>query len=198
VHPQFVRGPGTDGRTSRRGHGAPGGPSDRLVLQPTRALARKNIAGALAASAALGATYWLLGPAEDGYGHELERLLAGATGPVVQGVPGSSADPGAAMDMADAYAACDVVALPSTWEGFGNPSLESVTHRRPLIIGPYPVAAELAAFGFEWFGLEDMAELDAWLADPDEALLDRNLVVAREHFDVTRLAGRIAAVLPPL
>ena len=176
------------------------GPADRLVLQPTRALARKNIAGALAAAAALGATYWLLGPAEDGYGPELERLLAGATCPVVHGVPGTTfpSDPAAATDMADAYAACDVVALPSTWEGFGNPSLESVTHRRPLIVGPYPVAAELAAFGFEWFGLEDMAGLDAWLTDPEEALLERNLEVARAHFDVARLAGRIAAVLPPL
>ena len=74
--------------------------------------------------------------------------------------------PGGAMHVNDAYQACDVVALPSTWEGFGNPSLESVTHRRPLVIGPYPVADELAAFGFEWFPLDAMAKLDAWLTTP--------------------------------
>jgi mannosylglucosylglycerate synthase len=176
------------------------GPDQRIVLQPTRALARKNVGAALACAAALGATYWLLGPAEDGYGPELDRLIAGATCPVVRGVPelGSGSGPGGAMHIDDAYRACDVVALPSTWEGFGNPSLESVTHRRPLIVGPYPVADELASFGFEWFGLDAMAELDAWLSDPDVGLLERNLVVARRHFDVADLARRIGAVLPPL
>ncbi len=115
------------------------------MLQPTRALARKNVAGAIALAEAVGGTYWLLGPAEDGYGPELERLVARARCPVVLGPPA------AGCTVADAYAACDVVVLPSTWEGFGNPSVESATHRRPLAIGSYPVAAELAAFGFRWF-----------------------------------------------
>ena len=168
------------------------GPHDRLVLQPTRALARKNVAGGLAAAAQLGATFWLLGPAEDGYDAELRRLVAGAPCPVVLGMPGP------AVGIDDCYLACDVVALPSTWEGFGNPSLESVTHRRPLVIGPYPVARELAAFGFDWFGLDDLDRLDAWLAAPDTALLEHNLEVARRHFSLAGLAGRIAAVLPDL
>jgi mannosylglucosylglycerate synthase len=142
---------------------------------------------------------WLLGPPEDGYGPELERLVAAAHCPVLQGVPDMTdgSGPGGAMHVDDAYLACDVVALPSTWEGFGNPSLESVTHRRPLVIGPYPVAAELASFGFEWFPLDAMAKLDAWLAAPDPDVLERNLEVARTHFSLDDLADRIASILPP-
>lgn len=170
------------------------GPGDRLVLQPTRALPRKNVGGGMAAAADLGATFWLLGPAEDGYGPQLERLVAAAPCPVVRGLPGGWAQ--APVD--DAYAACDVVALPSTWEGFGNPSVESATHLRPLVIGPYPVAAELAAFGFRWFGLDGTGLLDAWLREPDAALLDHNRAVARAHFALEDLPDRLAACLPEL
>ncbi len=164
----------------------------RLVLQPTRAIPRKNVAGGMAVAAELGATFWLLGPAEDGYGPELDRLVAGAPCPVLLGVPNGVA----AFGVVDAYRACDVVALPSTWEGFGNPTIESVVHRRPLAIGPYPVAAELASFGFEWFPLDGIGRLDAWLRAPDSSLLDRNLAVAAAHFDQRDLPGRIEAVLP--
>ena len=128
-----------------------------LLLQPTRALARKNIAGAISLAEAVGATYWLLGPAEDGYGPELERLVARARCRVVLGVPVGG------CSIADAYAACDAVLLPSFWEGFGNPSVESATYRRPLAIGAYPVAAELAAFGFDWFDAADPPPLAHWL-----------------------------------
>jgi hypothetical protein len=169
-------------------------PNQRLVLQPTRAIPRKNVGGGMAAATALGAVYWLLGPAEDGFGPELDSLVAAAECPVLLGPPEGLAD----LDVDHAYRACDVVALPSTWEGFGNPTVESVVHRKPLVIGPYPVAQELAAFGFDWFALSETERLRRWLDHPDPALLERNLAVARRHFSLEDLPAKIASILPEL
>lgn len=165
------------------------GPGDRLFLQPTRALERKRVEAAVTLAESLHATYWLLGPAEDGYGPELERILSTARCPVRLGLPAP------ATTVADAYAACDVVVLLSSWEGFGNPAVESATHRRPLCIGPYPVAAELAAFGFDWFAEDEHQRLERWLADPDPGLLDHNAGVARRHFNLADLPARLAPLL---
>ncbi|HSZ37910.1 MAG TPA: hypothetical protein VK773_12530 [Acidimicrobiales bacterium] len=165
------------------------GDEEALLLQPTRALERKNIAGALELAAAVGGVFWLLGPAEDGYQPTLDRLVARAQCPVLLGPP-----PGG-CSITDAYAASDAVLLPSFWEGFGNPSVESATHRRALAIGSYPVAAELASFGFRWFGVTDPAPLAAWLDQRDEKLLDHNHQVAATHFNLATLPARLAGVL---
>ena len=173
----------------------------RLLLQPTRALARKNVAAGLALTAAVGGTYWLLGPAEDGYGPELDRLVADAACPVLLGTGGAGGrdggdgPDGVAWTIDDAYAACDIVLLPSTWEGFGNPALESATHRRPLAIGRYPVASELAAFGFRWFDSAVPAPLSAWLDDPDPGLVAHNHRIAARHFNLADLPERLDGLL---
>ncbi|HEX2064623.1 MAG TPA: glycosyltransferase, partial [Acidimicrobiales bacterium] len=156
----------------------------RLVLQPTRALPRKGVPAAVALAEALAAGYWLLGPAEDGYGPELERVLGAARVPVWHGRQEG-------VTVADAYAACDAVAFPSTWEGFGNPVLEAAAWRRPMAVGPYPVATELAAYGLRWFSPEDAAGIDAWLRGPDRALLDHNREVVVRHFALKDLPGRL-------
>jgi mannosylglucosylglycerate synthase len=163
---------------------------ERLVLQPTRAIPRKNVAGALALADALDATFWLLGPAEDGFGPELERLVGAAGSTVVEGPAGDTPN-----GVADAYAACDLVVLASTWEGFGNPAIESALHRRPLAIGRYPVAGELATFGFRWFGLDQTDEIARFLDAPDDTLLEHNRLIARRHFDQRDLPRRLAAVM---
>ncbi len=164
----------------------------RLVLQPTRAIPRKNVAGGIDAATELGATYWLLGPAEDGFGPTLEALTKAASCRVLLGPPDGQ------LDVRDAYEACDVVALPSSWEGFGNPAVESAARGRPLVVGPYPVAKELAAFGFRWFELDEMARLSSWLDSPEVALLETNLAIAARHFSTADLPDRLAAVLPEL
>jgi glycosyltransferase involved in cell wall biosynthesis len=186
VHNAFdVDAPQGDRLGIRRALGL--GAAARLVLQPTRAIPRKNVGGGIALAEAVGATFWLLGPAEDGFGPELERLVARARCPCVLGAGALGAGGG----VVDAYAACDVVVLGSTWEGFGNPSVESAVYRRPLAIGRYPVAAELAAFGFRWFAHDDPSAVSAFLDAPDRSMLEHNHHVARRHFALADLPGRI-------
>jgi glycosyltransferase involved in cell wall biosynthesis len=165
-------------------------PSTRLLLHPVRAIERKDVPAAVQLAEALGATYWLTGPAEEGYDDELYRVLAAARCPLVhQAAPAG---------MAGAYAAADAVAFPSRWEGFGNPLIESAIHRRPLAVRPYPVAVELAELGFRWFPVDDPAPLAAFLDDPDGDLLDRNLALAREHFSLATVARGLAELLATL
>jgi glycosyltransferase involved in cell wall biosynthesis len=161
---------------------------ERLVLLPTRAIPRKNVAGAIRLAEELEAVLWLLGPAEDGYGPELEKLIRASRVDVRRGLPDG-------FDIHDAYAASDLVVMPSTWEGFGNPVLESVTHRRPLAVFPYPVLEEIRAFGFRFFDLSDVAGVDAFLNEPDIALLEHNRALARQYFNVADLPGRLAPLL---
>ena len=93
------------------------------------------------------------------------------------------------------YAAADAVVLPSTWEGFGNPAIESAIYRRPLAIGDYPVAEELRAFGFRWFPVDDPTPLARWLQYPDVELINRNHDVAHHHFSLARLRRQLRHLL---
>jgi len=170
-----------------------GVPADRpLLLHPVRAIARKNIPAALDLAAAVGATYWLTGPAEEGYGPELDRLLGAARTPVLhQPMPTPH----------DGYAACDAVLFPSTWEGFGQPPLEAAVHDRPVVVGRYPVADELRDLGFRWIDAEapDAAErLRAALAGEGEgspAALAANHDLVRRHLSPATLRDALARLL---
>lgn len=156
-----------DGTRARLGLSGP------VLLHPVRAIPRKDVPAAVRLAESRAMTYWLTGPAEDGYQAELDEVLSSASCPVVRG--------GVAR-AADMYAAADLVALTSTVEGFGNPLIESALARRPIVVRPYPVAVELAtAFGFRWF--------------EDEADVDANEAIARASFGLDGLPGELAAVL---
>jgi glycosyltransferase involved in cell wall biosynthesis len=160
----------------------------RLLLLPTRVIPRKNVEGAIDLARSLGAVLWILGPAEDGYGPRLERMLDQSGVETRRGLVQS-------MTVHDAYAACDLVVMSSTWEGFGNPVLESVTHRKPLAVHPYPVLDEIRSYGFDFFDLGDVTSIAEVLSHPDDEHFESNLALAREHFNVTDLPRKLAAVL---
>jgi glycosyltransferase involved in cell wall biosynthesis len=159
-----------------------------LVVMPSRALPRKNVGGALALCEALDAVFWLLGPAEDGYEAALEDLIRTFNVEIRRGLPDG-------FDIHDAYSAGDLVVMPSTWEGFGNPVLESVTHRRPLALYPYPVACEIIDYGFRFYDLGDTAAIRSFLDEPDCELLAHNLSIAVEHFNLASLPSRLRDLL---
>jgi glycosyltransferase involved in cell wall biosynthesis len=160
---------------------------ERVVLHPVRAIPRTDVPTAVRLAEALGATYWLTGPAEDGYEEELATHLRSSTCPIRMGL---------AVTAAEAYAACDVVAFPSLVEGFGNPVIESAFARRPLAVHRYPVlVADLEPFGFRWFDAADPVPVAAFLEDPDVGLLDHNEAIARANFGLDRLPGELGAVL---
>ena len=164
-------------------------PDDRLVVHPVRAIGRKAVGRAVGIAEALDATYWLLGPAEDGYGPELARELAAARCPVIHAPR---------ADRSDLYAAADVVVFPSTWEGFGNPPVEASLARRPVVVGGYPVADELRALGFSWFDADDLDPLMAWLGSPAtrrHTLLEANRAVAVRELSLDRMADRLESLL---
>jgi glycosyltransferase involved in cell wall biosynthesis len=181
--------PGDRGTTRKRFDFA----DDAFVLfQPARAIERKNVPGGLRFAQRLQQLapelklhYWLSGPAEDGYGPTLERLREAAPLPFTVGRADSASD---------AYAAADLVVFPSTWEGFGNPVVESIAHRRGCATFPYPVLAELHATGIRTFSTERPENVVQFLADTDavrEQYYEVNLHRARISFDIADLPAAI-------
>jgi glycosyltransferase involved in cell wall biosynthesis len=128
---------------------------------------------------------WISGPAENGYADTLERIIERSDVPVTIG---------RAPSVDDAYAACDLVVFPSTWEGFGNPVIESIAARRASVVFPYPVLAEILAAGVRCFSTELPDVLVRFLAEPEarrETYFDVNLRRARVSFSLDELPGTI-------
>jgi len=165
---------------------------DLVVLQPSRAIERKNVPGAVRFAAYLARRMpdrpvhlWIAGPAEDGYADTLARIVDRSDVPVTIG---------RANHVADAYAASDVVVFPSTWEGFGNPVIESIAARRACAAFPYPVLSEIVAAGVRCFSTEEPDVLVRFLSETEsrrETYFDVNLRRARLSYSLADLPGAI-------
>jgi glycosyltransferase involved in cell wall biosynthesis len=165
---------------------------DFVLFQPARAIERKNVPGALrfagqlhTIAPALDLKLWVSGPAEDGYAPVLERIVERAQIPMTVG---------RAPSAAGAYAAADLVVYPSTWEGFGNPVVESIAHRRACVAYPYPVLAELVAAGIRVFSTQQPDAVAKFLAEQPavrDRYFDANISRARVSFSLVDLPAAI-------
>ena len=180
------------------------GDGELLVLQPTRAIARKNIPAALRLAQGVAGRldrpvrFWLPGPAEDGYAAALAEVLAATPVPVLRDRPGSlRLGPGGdAATMGDAYAACDLVTFPSTGgEGFGQPVIESVWADRPLAVLSYPALEEILALGFSFLRADEPDEVAAALRAGTAPAAARNRELAEAHFSMAALERALGALL---
>ncbi|MDQ1475476.1 MAG: mannosylglucosylglycerate synthase [Actinomycetota bacterium] len=191
IHNYFDLDPPTEDRdATRREFGF--GDDDFVLFQPARAIERKNVPGALrfarqlhAIAPALDLKLWVSGPAEDGYAPVLERIVERAQIPMTIG---------RASTAGGAYAASDLVVYPSTWEGFGNPVVESIAYRRACVAYPYPVLAELVAAGIRVFSTQQPDAIAKFLAEqpaPRERYFDANISRARVSFSLDDLPAAI-------
>ncbi len=164
--------------------------NELLFVHPVRAIQRKNIGRAVEIAALAGATYWLTGSPEDGYGPELERILANASCKVIHQN---------AINQADMYAASDLVLFPSTWEGFGNPPIEAALRNKPVVIGDYPVARELIEMGFDWLSSDitarNISRIVDSARDPDPRQLATNREIAVANLSLDRMTQSVKSVL---
>jgi glycosyltransferase involved in cell wall biosynthesis len=168
------------------------GDDDFVLFQPARAIERKNVPGALrfaqqlsAGAPGLAMRLWISGPAEDGYAPVLERIVERASLPITLG---------RASTAGDAYAAADLVVYPSTWEGFGNPVVESIAYRRACAAYPYPVLAEIVAAGVRVFSTQQPETVAKFLAEPvavRDRYFDANLSRSRVSFSLADLPAAI-------
>lgn len=172
------------------------GPGTPLVAHPVRAIARKNIPVAMDITARQGGVYWLPGPPEEDYAPALEALLADPPCPVIR-TPLDTPTPDRTppITVADLYAAADLIVFPSTWEGFGNPPIEAAIHRRPVVVGPYPVAAELRALGFWWLDPDDHQAIAEALAHPPTDRIEANRALVERHLSLPATIERVKRVL---
>lgn len=165
---------------------------DFVLLQPARAIERKNVPGALRFAQQLHALLpdhalrlWVSGPAEDGYAPVLDRILERAQIPMTIG---------RASTAGTAYAASDLVVYPSTWEGFGNPVIESIAYRRACVAYPYPVLAELVAAGVRVFSTQQPENVVKFLAEQPavrERYFEANVSRARVSYSLADLPAAI-------
>ena len=170
--------------------------TDIVLWQPTKVDERNNFAGAVRFVQALERIipahrikFWCSGPVADEYQLTFDKLKSHMPIEVmVRRVANAR----------DAYAACDAVMFPASWDRFGTVLLESIAARKPCVISGFAALGELEACGLKYFRADEPGELVKFLAKPSERFFDTNERRARMSFSIDQLPAAINTALRSL
>ncbi len=192
------------------------GSDDVLILQPTRVVQRKGIEQTIELVRRLNDPRCKIVVTHDGLdegtgyvqriddyaallGVELihaDKLIAPSRG--------TAADGSKLYSIWDAYPQADLVAYPSTYEGFGNAFLEAVYFRRPIFCNRYAIyQTDIEPFGFRavemnrFLNDQVVADVRRVLDDVPyrESMVQTNYEIGRQFFSFERLERELQALL---
>ena len=191
-------------------------PDDRLILQPTRVVARKGIEHAIELVRRLDDPNCKLvithatGDEGDGYATHLRRLANLLGVPLIFADRWISTERGITDDgqpvftIGDVYPQADLVTYTSTYEGFGNAFLEAVYYRCPVVCNRYAVFhTDIEPCGFHTISVDGFVTEEAVeaarrvLHDPAarQTMVEHNYAVARRFFSYDVVEHEFRSIL---
>ncbi|MEN8237724.1 MAG: glycosyltransferase family 4 protein [Actinomycetota bacterium] len=175
--------PGDAGDEFRRIAGL--GPWDTVLLQPTRVIPRKGIELTIDLASRMDGDPVVVVTHPDDLDREYWVALNALATDL--GVSLRLVDAGRELSaLTGAYAAADLVCIPSLYEGYGNALVEAVYHRRPVLVNRYSVyTSDIAPLGFCFVEIdgaissEAVAEANQIVVDPKgvDGIVERNFAI---------------------
>jgi hypothetical protein len=191
------------------------GANEHLLLQPTRVVPRKRIEQAIELTRRLDSNCTLVishASGDEGSHYEAHlRNYAHLMG--VRVILASEEfdvkrrllpDGRQVFSLADIFHEADLVTYPSTVEGFGNAFLETIYHRRPIVISTYEIfKTDILPKGFKVIGFDEFIDsatvqrASQLLQHPDEAqaMTEHNFQLGRRYYSFRTLERHLALLM---
>lgn len=191
------------------------GKNDHVLLQPTRVVPRKRIELAIELTRRLDSGCVLIvshAAGDEGSDYETHlRDYAKLMGVRVLFASKEfgherhrDEDDRQVFSLADAYSQAELVTYPSTIEGFGNAFLETIYHRRPIVISTYEIfKTDIQPKGFRVIGFDDfisdytVGQALAVLQDPDMSaeMAEHNFNLGRRLYSFHTLERNLVTLV---
>jgi glycosyltransferase involved in cell wall biosynthesis len=103
----------------------------------------------------------------------------------------------------DAYVHADVVLYPNTGDAFGNPVIEAVAHKKPLVVNAYPNLKEFTDKGFRFVVMDQkmspevLSDLYELIANREKAseTVEHNFKLLQKHYSSEVLDEKLIPIL---